>query len=423
VCVCPCVGGGRPVMEYLAQRRRAIWRWGLFMLLLSILLAGQSWITYRVFSSRFPGANDFAARWSNGCALIWSGENPYSDQASLQTQKLIYGRPALPGEDLVAFSYPIYALYFFWPLCCVQPWPLVQAIWMTLMLYGVLAGTLLMMRVNRWKPLPWLLFLTLAWTVFNYPHARAVLLGQMATIVFVAVGLALLALQKEADFWAGVALAAATIKPQVAFLLLFWLLWWSAWQRRWRVWWGFGLALALMGGVGLLLVPTWPADFYRHVLNYDNVAAGPYHSLIWMVVRHTLGLGLTVEVLATSLFVVYLLWEWWRGRRASSEELLWVTGLTLNLTNFISLRVATTAYTLLLLPLFQLFRLGQRRVPKKAAGIIVGVEGFLLLAQWMIFLFTVEDRFETAPVYLLLPIVLLIAQLLTRTQFVAGERP
>jgi hypothetical protein len=398
------------------------WRWAFITLLLAGVLIGQSWATYRVYTSRFPGANDFISRWSNGCALIWNGENPYSDQATLRTQILMYGRPARPGEDLAAYSYPLYALYFFWPLCFVPSYSLVQAIWMTLMLYAIVAGTVLMMRVAGWQPPAWLWGFSLVWTVITYPHARAVILGQMTTVVFVAVGLTLMAVQRRAYFWAGVALAISTVKPQVSFLIVPWLLWWSAWHKRWRLWEGFVTAMALMVGIGLLLVPTWPADFMRQVLNYDTVSATSYHSIIWIVVRHLWGLGPGIEVIVTGLFIIYLFLEWWWNRWTTGEMMLWVAGLTLNLSNFISYRVATTSYTLLLLPLFQLFRLARHGAPKWGDWIILGVEGLLLVSQWGVFLTTMQDRFETAPVYLVLPVALLVAQIITRRQFMADEQ-
>jgi hypothetical protein len=402
----------------MKQRIKEPWRLALLIALLLALLAGQSWVTYRVFTSQFPGGNDFAARWFNGCALIWTGANPYSDDVTIQTQIQMYGRPALPGEDLVAFSYPIYALGFFWPLCYVQPYALVQAIWMTLLLYSLIAGTLLMMRANNLRLTGGLLTITLIWAVINYPGARAVLLGQMVILVFVAVALALLALQRQADFWAGVALAAATIKPQVVFFLLLWLLWWSAWQKRWRLWWGFGATMALMGGVGLLLVPSWPMDFVHHLSNYADVTISPYYSLTWMIVQHFLDLGPVVEGVITALLTLYLFSEWWRFRHATGQAMLWVTGLTINLTYFIAIQIATTAYILLLLPIFQLFRLVLHRAPRNGSGIILAAEGILLMSQWVVFLATVQDRFETAPAYLLLPISLLLFQAATRSQLV-----
>jgi hypothetical protein len=393
-------------------------QWAFLAAFLLILFVGQSWVTYHTFTSQFPGGNDFAARWFNGCALIWAGENPYSDKVTVQTQVHMYGRPAASGEDLVAFSYPIYALYFFWPLCFVQPYTLVQAIWTTLMLYSTIAGTLLMMRVSNLRLTGGLLVITLIWAVINYPEARAVLLGQMVILVFVAVGLALWALQRHADLWAGVALAAATIKPQVVFLLVLWLLWWSAWQKRWRLWWGFGLTMVLMGCAGFLLVPSWPMDYARHLSNYADVTISPYYSLTWMIVQHFLNLGPAVEIVVSSLLALYLLSQWWQFRRATGDAMLWATGLTLNLTFFVAVQIATTAYILLLLPIFQLLRLVQLRASWPATGIILTVEGVLFVSQWGIFLATVQERFETAPAYLFLPISLLAFQVATRFQLV-----
>lgn len=398
-------------------------KWALIVCLLLALFIGQVWLTYRLFTTRFPGGNDFAARWYNGCALIWTGDNPYSDQVTLQTQIQMYGRPALPGEDLVAFSYPLYALYLFWPLCYVQPYPLVQAIWMTLMFYGIVAGTLLMMRVSGLRLAGPLLGVTVIWAVLNYPEARAILLGQMVVVVLLAVSLALLAIQRKADLWAGLLLAVATIKPQVVFLLVLWLLWWSAWQRRWRLWWGFGATLVAMAGVGLLLVPSWPVDFARHLQDYANVTISPYYSLTWMIVQHYLNLGPVVEAVITGLIALYLGYEWWRCRQAVGETVLWVTGLTLNLTQFIAVQIATTSYILLLLPIFQLFRLVQQRAPARANWVMLSTQSILLVGQWAIFLATVQGNFETAPAYLLLPFSLLSLQLLTRSRLTVISQP
>jgi hypothetical protein len=397
-------------------------KWALIVGLSLALFIGQTWFTYRGFTSRFPGGNDFAARWYNGCALIWTGENPYSDQVTLQTQMQMYGRPALPGEDLVAFSYPIYALFFFWPLCYLQPYALVQAVWMTLMFYSVVAGAFLMMRVSRLQLSGALLPLTVTWAVLNYPEARAILLGQMVVVVFLAVSLALLALSRQADILAGVLLAVATIKPQVVFLLVLWLLWWSGWRRRWRLWWSFGTTLILMVAGGLLLVPSWPADFARHIRDYADVTISPYYSLTWMTVQHYLSLGPVVEAAVTALIALYLGYEWWRCRQAVGEAMVWITGLTLNLTQFIAVQIATTSYILLLLPIFQLFSLVRKEMPARAGWLILSAQSVFLVGQWAIFLTTVEGNFETAPAYFLLPFSLLLFQLLARSRLVRGCR-
>lgn len=401
-------------------------RWWLGLLavvLLLLLVTGQSWATYRFFTSRFPGGNDFYSRWANGCALIWSGENPYSDEVTLRTQIGMYGRPARVGEeDLAAYSYPLYALFFFWPLCFIRIYPLVQAIWMTLMLYALLAGVVLTARVARWRPPGWLWGVTLVWAVFNYPHARAILLGQMATVVFLGWAATLWALGEGRDRLAGALLATTTIKPQMSFLLVPWALWWAAWRNRWGVWKGFAGAMAILAGGSFLLVPTWLGDLLHDLATYDLVAATEYHSLTWIVVRHFLGLGPVVEAVITVALVLYGATECWRMRRADWHGFLWTTGLTLILTQFVAYRVATTHYSMLLLPLLAWFVALEQRLGRRAAPAVVGIEVALLVGQWALFLATLQGNYETAPVYLPFPTLMLAVQVLSRRQAVATEK-
>jgi hypothetical protein len=78
--------------------------------------------------------------------------------------------------------------------------------------------------------------------------------------------------------------------------------------------------------------------------------------------------------------------------------------------------VATTAYPVLLYALFMLFRIWNERLKSHWPVLITQV--FLLFGQWSIFLLTIDDSFETAPAYLLFPLFMLIALLVTRPTLV-----
>lgn len=400
------------------------WQWLAIGALVLILLIGQSWAIYTFFTSRFPGGNDFWARWHNGCTLIWTGENPYSEEVTLRAQIGIFGRPAEPGEDLAAFSYPLYTLFAFWPLCFTHNFALALAVWMTAMLYSLLAGLILVARVSRWSPPRWLWWATLAWGALNYPHIRAILLGQPATVVFVALTLSLWALERKRDVVAGVLLAMTTIKPQMSFLLLPWVLWWVAWRRRWGVWVGFAAAMAVLAGASFILVPSWLGDFVAGVRNYDEVAGlSNYRSLTWIIVDYILGWGAAAETIGVALFALYAVFEMWRGRKAEWRGFLWTTGLILILTNFIAPRTATTHYSMLLLPLFSWFAMLQLRLGRKGTWAAVGIEALLLVGQWTVFLLTIEGNFEAPYPYLVLPLPLLLVHVLQRRHvWTAGEQ-
>jgi hypothetical protein len=285
---------------------------------------------------------------------------------------------------------------------------------MSLMSYTLIAGLLLTIPVAGWRPPTWLWSVTLLWGILNYPHARALILGQMATVVFLALTVALLALDQGHDWWAGALLAVATIKPQMSFLLIPWVLWWSAWRQRWQVWKGFALAMTLLVGASFLLVPTWAADFLQDVLQYDVISGTEYQSLTWIVTRHLLRLGPVVESLGLALFSLYALLEIWRGRRAKWDAFVWTTGLLLILTHFIAPRTATTHYTMLLLPLFAWFAHLREQLGKQAQWAVLGAEAVLFFGQWVIFIATLQGDYETALVYLPFPVLMLLIHLTYR---------
>ena len=85
------------------------------------------------------------------------------------------------------------------------------------------------------------------WAVFNYPHARALVLGQMATLVFLALAAAMWALGRERDGLAATARFFAADTPDEERLALL---------REWQVIWLFyGPEERALGGFDPAAVP------------------------------------------------------------------------------------------------------------------------------------------------------------------------
>jgi Glycosyltransferase family 87 len=382
------------------------------------LISVNVYVTYHTFTSKHPGANDFYSRWVGGCALLREGLNPYSETATLRIQQGVYGRPARPGEDQVAFAYPLYSLLFFWPLCSINNYPLVQAIWWWVLLAALVTATALSMRVvgnGRGLPL-WLQILTIFWSVFLYHALRAIILGQLAVFVLLALVAALWAMRRGHDGWAGLFLALSTIKPQMVYLAIPWILLWAAGKKRWRLWWGFGISLTVLVLGSMPVLPSWIPDFVQQVLNYPSYTV--YGSLTWMIVQDWLGLGRTAEIVVLAALALGILAGCWRLWRGSWEQMLWMVGLLLLLTNFFTTRIATTNY-ILLLP-WAIWGFQEIRIAWKRAGTwaVIFIQATSLVGLWALFLATVKGDFEQAPVYLPFPIamLLLLAWLWTRIQ-------
>jgi hypothetical protein len=413
-----------------------------------ILVAAQSFALYTVFTSKFPGANDFFVRWLGGREYLLHGTNPFDRSVAEKAQMAMFGRLAQPGDkDEAYFAYPLYTLYFFWPLSLL-PYAWAQAIWMTLLQFMLLAVTILSIRLSGWQPPNWLFWLTVFWGIFFYNGARAIILGQFSVLVALALLLALWAIQRRRDRWAGLFLAVATIKPQMVFLVLLFLLVWALTQGRRQILISFGASMLVLVASSMLLVPSWPLDFVNNARAYSHyVAFGtPLENLLHYLLPGLMAAPLTTVL--SALFFLALLPGWWLAFRASRTEgeaaqdgaYIWALMSTLIVSSLITFRSATTNQVILYLPLFFFFRrltflenkfVGQTfpTGPTRSAGstrqstldrleslsheltgnlIIAGIELGLAVFMWAVFVDTLEGNWEHVMMHGLLPALMLL---------------
>lgn len=378
------------------------------IVLLALLFALDVYATYSVFTSLYPGANDFYSRWK-GAQVYWvEGLDPYSDQATLAIQQGIYGRPARPDEDPGPFAYPFYTVLLLVPLVWL-PYAWVEAIWLVILEFALIGGVLLYMSLVGWRLPSWLLALTGLWTVIFYHSARTILLGQFAGLILLWTVGTLWALGRGHDITAGVLLALTTIKPQMSALLILALLLWGLGQRRWRFLGAFGAAMVFLLGASFVWLPNWLGQFVRQVARYPSYTA--IGSPVWVIAHYYLPqLGTPVEVGLSALLLLYLLAQWRHLLRAgaTSGAFQWLIGLTLIVTNLVMLRTATTNFVVLYIPLFFGLKVAADRLPRRHW--LLALFYFLsIVGLWALFLATVENNFEHPIMYLPLPIGLFIA--------------
>ena len=373
------------------------------VLILSAVLALDAYVTYVVFTSKFPGGNDFYSRWAGGRAFLVDGLNPYSDEVTRRIQLGMYGHLAEEGADQVAFAYPMYTIYLFFPLSLIPSYPQAQALWQAILEFALLLAVFFTFRMYRWQPKPWLLAATCLWSILFYPGARSIILGQFAIVVFAFIALALWAVKESKDILAGACLALSTIKPQMVFLLIPLLLLWAIYHRRWRLVGGFVMSMIVLVLSSLLLVPTWPADFLAWMVKYPSYTA--IGSPIWTLTHYFFPqLGTPVEIVISLLVLGHLLYAWRGAVRGSWLEFDWVVAMTLIVTNLIALRTATANYVVLLMPTFIVFKTLDKRFQRWGALLIALIELLLLIGFWVLFAATVAGNYEHPIMYLPLPI-------------------
>ena len=371
------------------------------------LIFGLSALALRqAFTSRVPGGNDLYPRWVAGCDWLKTGRDPYSPATTLRIQEGIYGRPATPDEDQVAFAYPIYTVLLTLPLCLATDFATAHAVAMAALLGCVLGTAVLAQRVTGWRPGLRLWIWSLVWIALMYPTARGLLLGQLAAAVALLQIGALEALRRRRDALAGAALALSTIKPQMAILIIPLLLLWAASQQRWKMVTGFLFGLGALILIPMIWLPAWPGSWLAGIRQYTGYTE--FGSITWILTTYTLGTPGFVESAVTLAWLTWFLVESWRFRRLAFEPMLWAAALAIVLTHFVSPRTATTHFGPLLLPLFMLFRVAQRSDEGRGAWMAALTWPAVGLATWAMFLLTVQGNQESAANYVPIPLLLLL---------------
>jgi hypothetical protein len=387
------------------QARQPIVQWTLLIVLFVLLVAAESFALYTVFTTKFPGGNDFFVRWLGGREYLLHGTNPFDRSIAEKAQMAMFGHLARPEDkDEAYFAYPLYTLYLYWPLSLL-PYAWARAIWMTLLQFMLLGCAVLAVRLAHWRPPKGLLWFTVLWGLFFYVGARAIILGQFSIVVSLFLMLALWAIERHRDGWAGVCLALTTIKPQMVFLVLAFLLLWALVRRRWRLLGSFAVSLLILAGSSMLLVPTWPSDFVRNAIAYtDYVAFGtPLENLLHYLLPAEVAAPLTVVL--SILFFLALLPGWWQGLRGQPGGYTWAVLSTLIVGSLITFRSATANQMILYLPLFFFFR---RLVGRWNRALAVLVEIGLLFFMWGVFAATLEGNWEHVMMHGLFPALMLL---------------
>jgi glycosyl transferase family 87 len=132
------------------------------------------------------------------------------------------------------------------------------------------ASVLLCLRALRWRPSLAVTLTLLVLTLSSPPMVQALRLQQLAVLVaFFLVGCAAL-ISRGRLFWAGCLLACATIKPQLALLLVLWLVILATgdWKRRQGLFWGFSGELAVLVVAGQAILPGWLGKFVQGLIAY-----------------------------------------------------------------------------------------------------------------------------------------------------------
>ena len=220
------------------------------------VIAGVFWANLSYVKSN-PGGNDFLVHWVGTQELIMNGVSPYSEEVAIRIQTLAYGRPAQPGEHELRVAYPIYASLIFAPFAIMQDFTVARAAWMTVLEIAIIALAFISINLARWRPNLFVLIIYFLFSILWYHSIRPLINGNAVILVALFITGALSAIRQDRDELAGILLGLATIKPQVAILILFFITLWALSRSRWRLLlWSYG-SILIFSLIGIIFIPEF----------------------------------------------------------------------------------------------------------------------------------------------------------------------
>ncbi len=375
----------------MVKRKNPLWTFIAIAVASGGLFAVLIWGNYR-YAQRNPGGTDFLVHWVGTRGFITDGISPYSDEAALRIQTMVYGRAAQPGEHELRVAYPLYSMLLFLPFALIKDFVMARAVWMAVLEVALIALAFLSLRLVRWKPKPIVLAVFMLFAVFWYHAFRPLILGNAVILVSLCLVAVLLAIRSNQDELAGVLLGFSTIKPQVVLLFIGFIIFWSIFNRRWKIIAWLGITVAILTGIGILLIPDWIVQNLREVLRYPGYNPPGTVSSALAAIMPNVGtrLGFIVPILVGLVTVV----EWIIARKANFSGFLWAACLTLTASLWIGLQTDPGNFIVAFPALVLTFAVWSERW--RGGGVALSIIAMLVIFAgiWAIFLKTVEYTYQ-----------------------------
>jgi hypothetical protein len=309
-------------------------------LLLAILCAAGVWlyasrvlIPYQISDAAMHGRprgnlSDLYLHWVGARELLLNGRDPYGPGVTREIQQGYYGRPVDPARPAdprdQRFAYPVYVVFCLAPTIHL-PFEIVRRGFFWVLLGLTVATIPLWLRVLRWSAPLWAQASLIVFTIGSLTVMQGLKLQQMTLLVAALVAIALALLASRRPIAVGIALALATIKPQLVWLLLFWLMIWTLadWRRRYRWAASFLFTMAILCAASEWYLPHWIPRFLQAVREYPNYtdAASVLDKLVpapWGWMPRALAAAATVHIV-------------WKNRRFPEDTPTFATTVSLAL--------------------------------------------------------------------------------------------
>jgi len=331
-----------------------------FVLVISLLFSGSMWfyvqhvmIPHQIAEAAAVGSprgnlSDLYPRWLGARELLLHHRDPYSPQVTEEIQAGYYGRPLDPKRpqdprDKQAFAYPVYVVFLLAPVIHLQ-FSVVQAGFRWFLILLTAASVMLWFRILRWQVPVVVTASAIAITLGSFPVLQGIKLQQLTLLVSGLISFGALLLVQGYFAAAGIVLAFATIKPQLALPLSCWLCLWclEKWHLRQRFIWAYAGAMIVLCSASEVVLPGWTGKFLAAMSDYMRYTGGA-GSVLDVLLTPRWGRALSVAIIGLLAVMA------WRLRRVNHDSPVFRFMLVLLLVATTNIMPKTAAYNQILL--------------------------------------------------------------------------
>jgi hypothetical protein len=249
---------------------------------------------------------DLYSPWYGTRIMVLHHSNPYAEEVGQHIQIVYYDHILSPEEhkDEQRFAYPAYTAVLLAPIAFLE-YSTVWAAGLPILMLLAAAAVFCSIRFSGWQISRTDQWAAVLLAVSTPPVIRSLRLEQLGILVVFLLAASLLALARGHLVTAGMLLAVATIKPQMAVLPVAWLLAWGlrSFSQRRVFLFSFLGSMAVLIAAPELFVRGWLFSFIHQARAYVGYAQ--YHSWLSLITGDTMGNLISVAALALTIKAVY----------------------------------------------------------------------------------------------------------------------
>ena len=354
------------------------------------------------FNLKFQGrGGDFFVEWAGLHSFVVDKVEPYSWDVASRVQSLVYGRPALLGDQPYILTTPFHLLLLYFPFAIISDPGLARAMFVYALELALAAFLILGMRLSGWNPSALQIIMFLMVGLFNFYSAEAVLDASPVLLLgLVYLGI-VVSLEKGLDELAGALIAVSLYYWEVGAPFLLLIILRVVNQRRIRVFAGIGMVTVILLTISFLLYPGWVIPYLRAGMNNFRFLFG--YDTFYVFSRLWPAYGRYFSRIFVAFLLVMVVYEWSLAAYADERRYHWAISLALSVTPLLGLRTNLQNLAILLFSLAYIFGIIQDRWKRKGDWLVViimlavlgipwaltwlSVKGYVFLAREILFLF------------------------------------